>query len=259
MRTDAVLTVGLGLVGLIGLYCFSNKKSASNVVTRKEVDRISESEMEMTVKSCKYTDLTTAITPNTVVFPNDPLFNTKSVSAIGADCSFNLCEMRMGNHTGTHIDFPAHVITNGKSSSDYDLDDLIGEGLIIEVPSNTASITAGFVAQQKILKNDFVFFKTKNSTLSKQSSFTEKYVYIEPKAAEALLNMKVRVIGIDYISVDAYEAEHLPVHKILLSNDILIVENLELKGIEPGRCKLFVMPLHIPNMDGLPARVMMLR
>lgn len=69
----------------------------------------------------------------------------------------------------------------------------------------------------------------------------------------------MRVVGIDYISVDRYDAEELPVHHILLSNDVLIVENLELKDIDPGRCKLFVMPLNVPEMDGLPARVVMSR
>lgn len=65
----------------------------------------------------------------------------------------------------------------------------------------------------------------------------------------------VKVVGIDYLSVDKYEEENLPVHKSLLSNDILIVEGLELNDAPIGRCKVYIMPLNIPNMDGLPARV----
>jgi len=160
---------------------------------------------------------------------------------------------------GTHIDFPAHVLRGGKVSSDYSLKDIIGEGIILEVSRTAKAISRSFIMNQKILENDFVFFKTSNSALTKQEKFSDKYVYIEPDAAKALLEKKVRVVGIDYISVDAYDAEDLPVHKILLSNDVLIVENLELKGIDPGRCQLFIMPLNVPEMDGLPARVIMSR
>lgn len=213
----------------------------------------------MVIKKGTYKDLTAPITPKTVVFPGDPIFEVKQVSTIGEQCAFNLCEMRMGNHMGTHIDFPAHVLKQGKLSSDYSIQDIIGDGLILEVPVTAKAISKSFVAGQNILENDFVFFKTSNSTLSKQEGFLDKYVYIEPDAAEALLEKKVRVVGIDYMSVDAYEAKDLPVHHILLSNDVLIVENIELRGIDPGRCKLFIMPLNIPGMDGLPARVVMSR
>ncbi len=144
---------------------------------------------------------------------------------------------------------------DGKTSSDFPIDNLIGSGLIIEVPEIEKSITKTFVTEQPILVNDFVFFKTSNSKLSKQEKFTDKYVYIEPEAAEELLRKGVKIVGIDYISVDQYEAENLPVHKSLLSKDVLIVEGLELNNVPVGRCKIYIMPVNILEMDGLPARV----
>jgi arylformamidase len=56
--------------------------------------------------------------------------------------------------------------------------------------------------------------------------------------------------------VDKYESENLPVHKSLLSNNVLIVEGLELNDVPVGRCKIYIMPMKINKMDGLPARVM---
>ena len=199
-------------------------------------------------------DLTAPITEHTVVFPGDPEYKSENVCEL-ATSPFKLCHLHFGNHTGTHIDFPAHVIQGGKTSSDYQINDLIGAGIIIEVPQTEKSITKDFVSKQPILAKDFVFFKTANTALSKQGKFTEKYVYIEPDAAEELLKKEVRIVGIDYISVDQYSAEHLPVHQSLLSNNVLIVEGLELNKAPIGRCKIFIMPLNIPNMDGLPARV----
>jgi arylformamidase len=206
-------------------------------------------------KNKRYYDLTAPVTNSTVVFPGDPQFTTEDICSLEGGAKFHLCHMHMGNHTGTHIDFPAHVISGGKTSSDFKLQDLIGSGLIIEVPEVDKSITKEFVASlQSIKRNDFVFFKTANSKISKQDKFSEKYVYIEPEAAEELLKKGVKVVGIDYISVDSYAAKDLPVHHTLLSNDILIVEGLELNNAPIGRCKIFVIPNNIPEMDGLPVR-----
>ncbi|WP_028389658.1 cyclase family protein [Legionella fairfieldensis] len=200
-------------------------------------------------------DLTAKISENTTVFPGDPEYKSELVNSLSTGSAFNLCCLHIGNHTGTHIDFPAHVLEGGKSSSDYSIQDFIGSCLIIEVPNQEKSITKSFVKKQEILQNDFVFFKTSNSNLSKRGNFTDKYVFIEPEAAEELLKKGVRIVGIDYISVDQYEAESLPVHKSLLSNNVLIVEGLELNNVPLGRCKVYIMPLNIENMDGLPARI----
>ena len=201
-------------------------------------------------------DLTAPITPNTVVYPGDPRFSTEEVVSLESGSKFHLCHMHLGNHTGTHIDFPAHVVQGGKTSSHFPIQSLIGSGLIIEVPDTELSITKKFIKSQKsISQNDFVFFKTANSKISKQAEFTEKYVYIEPDAAEELIEKGVKIVGIDYISVDSYQAENLPVHHSLLSKDILIVEGLELKGAPLGRCEIYIMPNNIPDMDGLPVRV----
>jgi arylformamidase len=206
-------------------------------------------------KKSRFYDLSTPISSKLVVFPGDPQYSTKKISSLEAGQSFELCQMELANHTGTHIDFPAHTIKNHKTSSDFSLEFLTGSGIIIKVPPTEASITKEFVSKQPIMKNDIVFFQTTNSNLSKQASFTEKYVYIEPDAAEELLQKGVKIVGIDYISVDAYHDEQLTVHNILLSKEVLIVEGLELGKIPEGRYEIYIMPLNIPEMDGLPARV----
>lgn len=202
-----------------------------------------------------YYDLTAEISEKTAVFPGDPEYKIQTVCSLENGNTFKLCHMHFGNHTGTHIDFPAHVLKDGKTSSDFFIDHFIGSGIIIKVPDTELSITKNFISQQPILHNDIVFFKTANSKISKQATFTNNYVYIESDAAEELLKKQVKIVGIDYISVDKYENEELPVHKSLLSNEVLIVEGLELNNAPIGRCEIFIMPLNILNMDGLPARV----
>jgi arylformamidase len=202
-----------------------------------------------------YYDLSANISEDMVVFPGDPEFKRDEVSTLESGSDFHLCQLHLGNHMGTHIDFPAHVIKGGKTSNDFNITDLIGNGLIIEVPPDELSITKDFVKKQNILCNDFVFFRTANSNLSKYKEFSDKYVYIEPDAAEELINKGVKIVGIDYMSVDKYDSVGLPVHKSLLSRDILVVEGLELNNVPMGRCKIFIMPIKINGMDGLPVRV----
>lgn len=214
-------------------------------------DSVSQSSSSTT----KYYDLTTPVSEKTVVFPGDPEFKTQHVCSLEKGQTFNLCHMQLGNHTGTHIDYPAHVIQGAKKSSHFPIEHLIGSGLIVKVPDTEKAITKKFVSELPILQSDIVFFKTANSKLSKQDKFTEKYVYIEPDAAEELLKKGAKIVGIDYISVDKYEAEDLPVHRSLLSKEVLIVEGLELNNSPIGRCEIFISPMNIPDMDGLPARV----
>jgi arylformamidase len=204
----------------------------------------------------KVYDLTIPITKELPVFPGDPFFKSEEIKSLDKGDAFKLCHIEMGNHMGTHIDFPAHVIEHGKTSTNYPIESLIGSGLIIELPDNEECIQAQFVQKQPIQKNDFVFFKTSNSKrLSKQKEFSKKFVYLEPGAAKSLIEKGVRIVGIDYLSIDSYEAEGLPVHRELLANEVLIVEGLNLAEVPPGRYKIYIMPTHILDMDGLPARV----
>ena len=202
-------------------------------------------------------DLTVAITPAIPVFPGDPPFAMSPIKTLGAGCCFNLRHMHMTNHIGTHIDFPSHVIQGGKTSSDYPIEALQGPGLIAELPQDAPCVTWEFVETLPIQENDFVFFKTSNSTFWEHNTLSENFVYIDPEAANLLVTKKVKIVGIDYLSVDKYEAGHLPVHHILLSNDILIVEGLDLHEVPAGRGEITIMPLKVADMDGLPARVTM--
>lgn len=243
MNTKIILASSAAVAILFGLYIWHDKMDFEN----------------MTINVGTFHDVTADITEKLVVFPGDPKFNKKAVSTLGAESHYGLDQITLCNHAGTHIDFPAHVIPGGKTSSDYQLDDLILDGMVIQVPNDAKSISAEFVRGLSLKEKSCVFFKTSNSAISKHGELVKNFVFIEPEAAQALLEKKVSIVGIDYISVDGYHAEDLPVHKLLLSNGVLIVENLELGSVESGEYKVFIMPTKIPNMDGLPARVMLAR
>ena len=107
----------------------------------------------------KYYDLTAEISEKSVVFPGDPEYKMQQVCSLNKGSTFNLCQMQLGNHTGTHIDYPAHVIKEGKTSSDFLIVHLIGSGIIIRVPDTEKSITKNFITEQSIMSDDIVFLK----------------------------------------------------------------------------------------------------
>ena len=205
-----------------------------------------------------FIDLTTPIIESTTVYPGDSQFSKDLVYSIKKGHEVDLHTIALSNHMGTHIDYPAHLIKDGKTSSDYPINFHIGEMRVIAVPDDMDSIDAEFI--ENIFKDipislgSIIFFKTGNSKLSKTGAFNEHYVFITPEGANVLVKKQIKIIGIDYLSVDKYQSD-LPVHKILLENDLLIVENLDLSRVEAGQYQVFISPLNIPNMDGLPVRV----
>ncbi|MCD6047067.1 MAG: Arylformamidase [Gammaproteobacteria bacterium] len=199
-------------------------------------------------------DLTAPITPDAPVFPGDPSFQLEELHSVEHEERYSLCRLHMSNHMGTHIDFPAHVIRGGKTSTHYPLDMLIGPGVIIEWEAGAAGkVNQEFVQQQKtiIAHNRFVFFKAPSHSVSQ--------TFIDKMAAEELVRQGVKIVGVDSLSIDSIDAEDLPAHHTLLSNDVLIVEGLNLKDVFPGEGEVTIAPLNIPDMDGLPVRVIMKR
>lgn len=63
-------------------------------------------------------------------------------------------------------------------------------------------------------------------------------------------------VGLDTPSIDASKANNAPVHRILCSNDIYILENVALSGKElPPLLDLVVLPMKLKEGSGAPCRV----
>lgn len=200
-------------------------------------------------------DLTIEITPKTNVFPGDPMVKIETISDVAKGDTFTLRHYHFGNHTGTHIDFPAHIIKGGKCSSDYSLEYLMGDGRVVEIPDD-GHVTVAHVKAAGIKRGEIVFFKTSNTRRKLHSKpYTSDFVAIEDDAAIALATIGVKMVGIDYLSVDKYEEEELPTHHALLGNGVLVVENVDLDGVPAGEYHISVAPLRVKHADGLPVRV----
>lgn len=204
-------------------------------------------------------DISVPISPErTPVYRGDPTIHISSSSAIAMGDVANVTKLEFGAHTGTHLDAPAHFIEGGSKVIDLNLDDLIGEARVIEIPEDVREIAAEHVTEEKLQGAKRVLFRTKNSSFWRTygNEFREDFVYVGAAAAESLVRQNVRVVGIDYLSVEKFGSNDFPAHRTLLARDVVIIEGLDLSGIKAGVYQLICLPIKIAagTGDGAPAR-----
>ena len=106
-----------------------------------------------------------------------------------------------------------------------------------------------------------VLFKTRNSDFWNDfdQGFRKDFTYIEPEAARVLTSNGVELVGIDYLSVEAFDAKSPETHIALLEKEVIILEGLDLRGIRPGKYELICLPLKIDGGagDGAPTRTVL--
>jgi arylformamidase len=201
------------------------------------------------------------VSNRTPVYPGDPAPQIRAAKAIRSGDAANLTELHFGAHTATHVDAPAHFIEDAGTVDKLSLDVLIGETRVIEIPSDANAITAAHVGANALQGASRVLFKTRNSGFwqSDPHSFREDFTYIAQDAAHALVEAGTRLVGIDYLSVEAMDTTHFPTHRVLLSNNVIIIEGLDLSGVTAGRYELICLPLLLAEAtgDGAPARVVL--
>ena len=82
---------------------------------------------------------------------------------------------------------------------------------------------------------------------------------IDAPAARQLVNSRVKLVGIDYLSIERFDTEKHETHHILLSKNIVILEGLDLRKVTAGLYELICLPLKIAggSGDGAPARTIL--
>lgn len=201
-------------------------------------------------------DATLPITKEIVTFPGDPPFQTEPVLRIRKGDPFNLARFSMGTHAGTHVDPPAHCLEDGTAVDELPLEILVGAGVVIDLRGH-AQIDRRALSAAAIGDHERILFKTDNGPRLLESSFHHDFVGLTEDGARYLLEKNVRLVGIDYLSIERHENPNGPVHHILLEAGVVLVEGLHLLDIAPGEYEIFCLPIKIKGADGAPARVVL--
>lgn len=202
-------------------------------------------------------DITRPIAPGMLVYPDDPPVTLTPVSQAGREVAA-VSALHLGTHTGTHVDPPAHLVPGGATVDHLDLGLLIGQALVVDIPG---SGTIGPDELAAVVPRDCIrlLLRTHDGSLWKQREPAAGYRGLSAAAATWLVTACVRLVGIDYLSVDAAGAPELPAHRTLLTAGVVLVECLDLTTVAAGAYTLMCLPLRLAGGDGAPARAVLVR
>ena len=206
----------------------------------------------------KLLDVSVPLAQGLPTYPGNPPFELQALKRIAEGGSSNVSRLVLGTHTGTHVDAPKHFIDDAAAVDALQLDLLIGRTRVIEIDKR-GGITADELAAAGLREDLRVLFKTPNSALWNSSTFHEDYTHLSEGAARYLVDQGVKVVGIDYLSVEGFKKAGAPAHRALLGSGVIIIEGLNLSEADPGMYEMYCLPLRVVGGDGAPARVLLKR
>ena len=201
-------------------------------------------------------DVTVTLRAGMPTWDGEPGPECRPIKLIGVDGEpAQVSLLTLGTHTGTHVDAPSHFIPGGCTVEMLPLDALVGPCRVVEVgsgahiePTDLEAVAAG--ARRLLLK-------TSSGHLWSNPEFRRDFMALSPESAEWLVAQGVLLVGIDYLSIDPYDAEPAAAHLTLLGAGVVVLEGLDLRGVPAGEYDLAALPLKVAGADGAPARVVL--
>jgi arylformamidase len=204
-------------------------------------------------------DVSVLLAPGIPIYPGNPEFEVTPVHRIADGDTANNSKLVMGTHTGTHVDAPLHFFDGRPGVDGMALELLIGRARVIDLP-HRGGITEAHLAAAGLREDIRVLLRTPNSALwNTTQGFRTDYTYLTEGGAKFLVDQGVKVVGVDYLSVEQFKKAGAPAHKALLGNGLIIIEGLNLSEAEAGQYEMYCLPLRLANGDGAPARVVLKR
>lgn len=207
-----------------------------------------------------FIDISVAISSETPVWPGDPAIALEPALRITEGDPVNVSHLRIGTHSGTHIDPPLHFMADGQSVDQLPLAPLIGPCWVVDlglldrhIEDHDLEIAGIPQGTRRLL------LKTRNSRRwgDGSSGFAEDFLALTPAAARWVVAAGIHLVGIDYLSIEPFDGSDGETHRILLGAGVIPLEGLNLRGVAPGGYTLICLPLKIEGGDGAPCRALL--
>lgn len=161
----------------------------------------------------------------------------------------NMSVYSMISHVGTHVDAPFHFVKDGKKIDEVPLNQLMGKAQIIEIPYPQA-VTYDFLRDRYTSDCEILIFKFGSKR------FDREHDYFDESGVEFLIQLKIKAIGTDNITVDSKNTKYR-IHQMILPNDIAIIPALKLDEVVEGVYDFLCLPLSIKDAEASPARAIL--
>lgn len=206
----------------------------------------------------KFVDMTHLIKEDMPVFPGTERPILRIANTIEKD-GFKETLMSMFSHTGTHMDAPSHIFKDRKNLDEFDISYFSGKAFVMnfsgKCQGEKIDMNDVLKYEEKINSADYIIVRTGWDKYWGMDEYYQEFPVLTNAATEYLTKNNIRGIGLDTISLDSMEDVLLSNHRILLSNDMVIIENLtNLEAFGEDLFTVYFMPLKYKSADGAPIR-----
>jgi len=203
-------------------------------------------------------DVSVPIFTGGLTYPGNPDIAIAPQQEVSKGASANVSSVSFGSHTGTHVDAMKHLFDDGTPVDALPLEVLMGPAVLIAVPDSVMAVGEADLRAHDLAGQERVLIRTRNSAFIRSQGFMRDYTYLAPDGAAYLASLGVKLVGIDYLSIEQFHSGHHMTHRTLLGRGVIIVEGLDLSVPPPGRYELRVLPLRLAGLDGAPARAVLI-
>lgn len=200
-------------------------------------------------------DISVLVRPGTPEWPGDMPFSCGWTCRLADGASVNLSHLGGSPHVGTHADAPLHVRDGAPASDELPLEPFLGEALLLDVRDAPAGPLALGADDPRLAGCTRLLLRGGRSIAD--GRFPGDWPTLSVPTAAALAKRGLRLVGVDAPSVDERESRTLDVHHALFDGGAYVLENLDLRGIAPGRYELVALPQRLAGLDAAPVRALL--
>jgi kynurenine formamidase len=211
----------------------------------------------------KLIDLSHPLAHGQFNFPFDPKISILSHNTV-ASIGYNITQITMATHQGTHLDVPFHFYDDGKTVDQMPLDRFYGPATLVDLAPGSLLASKTPITLEMLLPHAAKFqagakviYRTGwDRTFGTSECFSD-FPSLTLEAARWIAERRIGLLGMDTLTPSADWKE---VHLTLLHKDveIVIVEGLTNLDRLPEHFTFMGFPLNIQGRDGSPIRAVAL-
>ncbi len=209
----------------------------------------------------KVFDITTTLRPEMPTWPGEPGPKREMIHSIASGAGANVSAFSMGSHTGTHIDAPYHFVEGGITVERLSIETLVGPAVLLDIHGDEHVSAEQLEAAHLPTGTTRLLIRTRNTErqLLNRDTFDPTFIGIAKSGAEWLVNNGVKLVGVDYLSVEPSHNPGSPAHHTLLGAGLVAIEGCDFTSVAAGEYILICAPLKMLGADGAPARVYLIQ